>query len=93
MNVQVKYTAQLRSVLQRAEETIELPAGASLADLTLALAKENPAARAHLLSSGGQVNTCLLIVVNNVAVAAADAPATRLSAGDVVLLLPPIAGG
>lgn len=93
MKVQVKYTAQLRTVLERSEETCELPEAGSVEDLLMRLAEHNPTARTHLLSSAGQVNPCLLLVVNNSAVAAADAPSRRLNDGDLVLLLPPIAGG
>lgn len=93
MKLHVKYTAQLRTVMQRAEETVELPAASCLADLAKALAEQNPAARTHLLSGRGELNACLLIVVNEMAVAAADAATVELRDGDVILLLPPIAGG
>ena len=93
MKLHVKYTAQLRTVLERTEETVELPQAGSLADLLLRLAEQNHSAQPHLLSTSGKVNPCLLLVVNNAAVAAADAPSLQLKDGDVVLLPPPIAGG
>jgi len=93
MKLQVKYTAQLRTALERSEETAELPEGSSLADLLQHLAEQNPAGRPHLLSGAGRVNASLLVVLNDAAVSAADAVSRQLSDGDVVLLLPPIAGG
>lgn len=93
MILQLKYTAQLRTVLKRPEESIELPDGGSLEDLLKRLSVQNPGAKSHLLNATGQVNPCLLLVVNNACVAAADVPSLRLKDGDVVMLLPPIAGG
>ena len=92
MKLQVKYTAQLRTVLARSEETVEFSAG-SLEQLLRQLSERNPAARGHLLNAAGEVNPCLLLVVNNACVAAPDASSQRLNDGDVVMLLPPIAGG
>jgi molybdopterin converting factor small subunit len=93
MKIHVKYTAQLRTALQRAEESVELPEASSLAALLTHLADRDPAGRPHLLSGAGLVNACLLVVVNESAVSAGDATSVALQEGDVVLLLPPIAGG
>ena len=93
MKVHVKYTAQLRAALQRAEDTVELPTGTSLLTLLTHLAERDQAGRAHLLSSSGQANANLLIVVNESAIQAGNASSVELKAGDTVLLLPPIAGG
>ena len=93
MKLTVKYTAQLRTALNRAGEVVELPKGSSLSDLLQHLAEQNPAGRIHLLSGAGQVNACLLMVVNESAVSAGDAVSRQLNDSDVVLLLPPIAGG
>ena len=93
MKLHVKYTAQLRAALQRAEEVVELPAASRLSELLTHLAERHQAGRPHLLSGSGQVNACLLMVVNENAVSAGDAVSLQLNEGDVVLLLPPIAGG
>lgn len=93
MKLKVKYTAQLRTALKRTEEEVELPAASSLSSLLQHLAEQNSAGRPYLLSAAGQVNACLLMVVNESAVAAGDATTRQLNDGDVVLLLPPISGG
>jgi molybdopterin converting factor small subunit len=94
VRLQVRYAAQLRTVLGRAEEDLEIPEGSSLAELLLHLA-ENGAreAEAHLITPSRQPRPSLLMVVNDAAVPAGEAGALVLSPGDVVTLLPPIAGG
>jgi molybdopterin converting factor small subunit len=93
MKIQVKYSAQLRTALQRAEEDLELPPDSRLSELLLQLAERHVAGRPHLLNAKGTFQASLLIVVNESAVAANDAAGWQLKEGDVVLLLPPIAGG
>lgn len=93
MKLLVKYSAQLRTALQRAEEAIELPPASCLAELLLHLAERHETGRPHLLNAKGNVQASLLVVVNESAVAANDAATWQLNDGDVVLLLPPIAGG
>lgn len=93
MKLLVKYSAQLRTALKRAEEVIELPSASRLSELLLHLAERHQAGRPHLVNAKGNVQASLLVVVNESAVAANDAAAWQLNEGDVVLLLPPIAGG
>jgi molybdopterin converting factor small subunit len=93
MRLQVKYTAQLRAALQRAEEVVELPDASYLSELLTHLAERHQAGRPHLLSGSGQISASLLIVVNESAVPASNAGSVQLKENDVVLLLPPIAGG
>jgi molybdopterin converting factor small subunit len=93
MKLRVTYTAQLRTALERTEDFVELPEASSLSELLVHLAEQNQAARLHLLTAAGQVNPCLLLVVNEAAIAASDATSIVLKDGDAVLLLPPIAGG
>ena len=93
MKLRVKYTAQLRSAIKRAEEDIDLPDGSPLSALLIHLANRHDSGRPHLLSDAGQAHASLLVVVNESAVSARDASSVQLCDGDVVLLLPPIAGG
>lgn len=93
MKILIKYSAQLRTALQRAEESVELPPAARLSDLLLHLAERHAAGRPHFLNAQGTFQASLLIVVNESAVAANDVAGWQLKDGDVVLLLPPIAGG
>jgi molybdopterin converting factor small subunit len=93
MNLRVQYMAQLRTTVGRIEECAELPEGSRLLDLLVHLASVHAPAKSHLLADSGQARPSLLMVVNDSAVPARDAAATVLRAGDVVTLLPPIAGG
>lgn len=94
MQLRVQYTAQLRSAIGCAEEQVELPDGCSLADLLVHLAGElRREAAPFVLTASGQLQPSLLVAVNNGAVAAHEAARVRIQPGDVVLLMPPIAGG
>ena len=94
MKVRVQYSAQLQTVAGRSEEEIELPEGSNLGGLLNLLAERHGAAAApHLLASATTVSPSLLVVVNGSASAARDAATRTLESGDIVLLLPPIAGG
>jgi molybdopterin synthase sulfur carrier subunit len=94
MKLRVQYTAQLRTAVGRPEEEVELPEGSSLATLLDHLASSlGDNAASHLIAPGGQAPRSLLVVVNGSAAMAEEAETTMLRSGDVVLLLPPIAGG
>jgi MoaD family protein len=94
MKVRVQYTAQLRASVGRGEDELELAEGSSLADLLSHLAScWDRAAQVHILSDTGQPRLSLLLVVNGMAVAVSDSSKTNLRAGDVITLMPPIAGG
>jgi MoaD family protein len=93
MKLRVKYTAQLRTAVQRAEEVIDMPDGSVLAGLLNHLAERYPAGKSQLLGRSGEIASSLLMAVNETAVSAQDGQAVVLKDGDVVLLLPPIAGG
>jgi MoaD family protein len=94
MKLRVQYMAQLRAAVGRAEESVELPDGSSLAALFNHLAATyGRDAEPHLLSVNGQAQPGLLVVVNGTARPAREAGMTVLRAGDEVVLLPPIAGG
>ena len=94
MRLRVQYTAQLRAVIGRSEEEIELPEGSNLAELLVYLASElYREAAPYFLTSGGELQPSLLVAVNKGAVSPRDAHAVLVNAGDVVTLLPPIAGG
>jgi MoaD family protein len=93
MKLRVQYTAQLRAAAGRPEEEVELPEGSSLAILLGHLAARLEDAAQHLISSDGQTHRSLLVVVNDAALPAHDANTLVLQQGDVVTLLPPIAGG
>ena len=93
MKVRVQFTGQLRTALGRAEEEVDLPEGSSVAELLKFLARELEGAAPHLLAGSGQLQHGLLTVINEIAVAAPQAAGVKLRSGDVLTLLPPIAGG
>src|SRR5262245_57500477 len=94
MRLCVQYTAQLRTVAGRAEEEVELPEGSSLAELLVHLASDvRREAAPHLLTSAGELQPSLLVAVNKHAVSLRAAQNTPVRPGDVVMLMPPIAGG
>jgi MoaD family protein len=94
MRLRVQYTAQLRTVVGRAEEEIELPEGSSLAELLAHVASEMCRdAAGYLIAPGGGLQPSLLVAVNNRAISTREALAVPIYSGDVVTLLPPIAGG
>jgi molybdopterin synthase sulfur carrier subunit len=92
VKLRVRYSSQLRTAMGRDEDELELPAGSSLEMLLMALAERNSQAAAHLVA-GGRPRASLLVVINDRAIPARQAAATVLAEGDVVDLLPPIAGG
>jgi len=93
MKLRVQYTAQLRTAVGRAEDVVELPAGSSLASVIEHLTARLDSAAPHLLGPDGRLQPSLLIVVNGAAVAARDAASFSLQGDEVIILLPPIAGG
>jgi molybdopterin synthase sulfur carrier subunit len=94
MKLRVQYTAQLRAAIGRPEEEIDLPDGSSLeALLDHLVSQQGAAAATHLVTSSGEIRSSLLIVVNGTAMPVHSAAERQLKEGDVVLLLPPIAGG
>jgi molybdopterin converting factor small subunit len=94
MRLRVHYSAQLRAAVGRPNDEVELPGGSNLAALLDRLVGQlDEAARAHLVAPGGGIRPSLLIVVNDAAAPVHAAASTELQDGDVVLLLPPIAGG
>jgi MoaD family protein len=94
MKLRVHYMAQLRDALGRTEEDVEMPEGSTLAELLVRLAAgRDREVERHLITDAGQPRPSLLVVVNDAPVSPREAVATALRPGDVVTLLPPIAGG
>ena len=94
MRLRVQYTAQLRTAVGRAEEEIDLPEGSNLAELLVRVASEMcREAAGYLLAPDGQLQPSLLVAVNERAISISEARAVPVNSGDVVILLPPIAGG
>lgn len=84
MNLRVLYFARLREVFGRAQETVLLPATATLADL-LASLRTRGGVWAEELAPGRAFRLAV-----NQEVATAD---TALDEGDEVAIFPPVTGG
>lgn len=94
MKLRVQYSAQLRTAVGRPHDELEMPDGSSLAEMLDHLASSlDEAAAAHLIAPGGGFRQSLLIVVNDAVVPVHVASDRKLKDGELVLLLPPIAGG
>lgn len=94
MKLRVQYTGQLRTTVGRSEDELELAEPTrlpvALRELVSHLGEQ---ARPHLTTAEGGLASGLLVVVNGSAVCGSQAHETLLKPGDVVTLLPPIAGG
>lgn len=94
MRLRVQYTAQLRTAVGRSEEEIELPEGSNLAELLVHVASVLcQEAAGYVMTSSGELQPTLLVAVNNGAISTRQARDVLVSSNDVVMLLPPIAGG
>ncbi len=93
MSVRVQFSSQLRAAIGSPEKIVELPNGSHLLDLLDFLASRHADAKPHLVTDSGQARPSLIVVVNDATVPAREAAAKELHDGDVVSLMPPIAGG
>lgn len=94
MQVRVEYTAQLRAIVGQADECLDLPEGSSLAQLLRQLAQDRHRDVAtYLLTPSQELQPSLLIARNRTFVSPRDAHTVIINAGDVITLMPPIAGG
>lgn len=92
MQITVEYLGQLRHLAQTESECREYDSGSSIPDVLSSIAKNHDAVFQSILfdASGSLLSTALILM--------GDEPVSRdpwpqLSDGDVITLLPPIAGG
>jgi molybdopterin converting factor small subunit len=94
MKLRVQYMGPLRTAAGRSEDDFDLSEAISVPSLLGQLAERlGDSAAGHLVTSAGQAQCGLLIVVNGTAIPLPQMAAVLLNPGDVVTLLPPIAGG
>ena len=94
IQLRIQYSAQLRTAAGRGEEAITLDDGSSLESLVRQLAQAHGGdVAAHLLAADGSIRPSLMIARNGAAVPSTLAARTTLVDGDVILFMPPIAGG
>ncbi|HIE97769.1 MAG: MoaD/ThiS family protein [Fuerstiella sp.] len=94
MKVAIQFEAQLRQVAGTGNVDIDVPEGSSvLTALQQVAASSNEGLRDRVFSQKGILQASVLVFVNDQPVPSQSANAHVLSAGDTVLLLPPISGG
>jgi len=94
MTVRVCYLAQARKVAGVSEDTVPWREGLTLAALLDELATERgPDLRRFLFRDNGTLHATLLLTVNDQPVPRGMAESHTLNAGDVVTMIPPVAGG
>lgn len=92
MKVFTKYYAFIRERLGRSDEEFELEEDSTVADF-LKLLSEKYAGKLVGLFEGPVLRKGFAVAVNGENVDMSDWNTTRLKDGDVVVILPPIAGG
>lgn len=91
MKITVRYSAQARHAVGQAEEALVLDASLSVRELLVRLAERHANLRRLLLTEQGDPQPALLLFIRDEQVGGDSG--RRLSDGDVVSILPPIAGG
>lgn len=91
--VTVRYYNIIRDLAGRQEQDLEVPDECTVSQILDILAEQHaPPMRRLLITKAGVRSPYLSLFLNDVRVAATDA-ATPLADGDVLMLLPAIAGG
>jgi len=94
MSIRVCYVAQARKVAGVSEDVVPWRVGLTLPALLddLATARDTDF-HTFLFRSDGRLQATLLIAINDQPVPRGSAETTLLNEGDVVTLIPPVAGG
>ncbi|MEM1607312.1 MAG: MoaD/ThiS family protein [Candidatus Bathyarchaeia archaeon] len=95
MKVKVRAFGELTSILG-GEMTIELDEGANISDLISKISGEKSGFKEkmeHLSSQRGVTDFSLTILLNGLNINLLEGAKTRLKDGDIVVILPPVAGG
>jgi molybdopterin converting factor small subunit len=94
MSIRVCYLAQARKIAGVSEDITPWRAGLTLsAALDELAATRSPEFRAFLFRDDGRLQPTLLITINDQPVARSSAATAALNDGDVVTMIPPVAGG
>jgi molybdopterin converting factor small subunit len=94
MTVRVCYLAQVRRAAGASEDVVPWRDGLTLSALLNDLATQRgPELRRFLYRDDGTLHATLLLTINDQPVPRGTAESHALNAGDVVTLIPPVAGG
>ena len=92
MNITIEYHGQLRHLANRDTETCTVQPGTSIPDIVTTMAhNHDDAFRAILLDEDGNLLHSTLMFIGDETLDRANWP--TLKDGDIITLLPPIAGG
>lgn len=89
LRITIRYSAQARQAVGQDAEVVDLDRPSTVADLLTHLAERHPNASRLLLAGDGRPQSALLVFVADEQVGVAR----MLKDGEVVSILPPIAGG
>ena len=92
MSVKVHIPTPLRPLLNNQDE-LELEIQGSIQEVLETLAKENVALKKHLFNEKGEIRNFVNIYVNEEDIRYKEGPRTSIKSGDVVSIVPSIAGG
>lgn len=93
MNIDVRLNLLGVLGIKQSELAIDTPAGATVATLIRLIDQHNPGFAAALTNNDGGISSQFVFFINGRNVVLIDGMKTRLSAGDVVNVIPAIAGG
>ncbi len=91
MKITVQYAAQARNVTGTATESLELPELSSVREVLLRVVQRHAGLRGFMLTREGNPHPSLLLFVGEEQVQADEK--RSMQAGEVLCILPPMAGG
>lgn len=92
MIIKIRSFANFRDILGR-DLLVELKDGSRVRDLLDALTSTRHRLKSALYDESGQIQEYVILMKNRKDIASLDGLETKLSEGDEVAILPPIAGG
>ncbi len=93
--VKIKFLAfaMIREIIGEKETVLELPNGSTIKDLVTTLVKQWPRLKKHVMNEQDELDNHFTVVVNENVIQDDEIKSVILKEGDVVALIPPIAGG
>jgi len=94
MKIEVRFYAYLKEITGKHSETIILKEGAKINDvLKLIIDKYGERMRRYVLNDAGQLRSNITIAINGQKLDRGSAENYTLKDGDILVIIPPIAGG
>lgn len=93
MQVEFEFYATIRDAVGEDAETRPVEEGATVSDALAALAQAHPEVKPLIYDGEGRVRPNINVLVDGTNIRDAEGPATPLSAGSTVGVVPGVAGG